>query len=150
MEVLATRADLVRHRLSSTLAALDRRRKELVDLPLQITRHAKLVAVIAIGLSGLVAFGVYRAATPRRRLRDERWAMLRRAWVHPERVVRKQPSVLGSLARTLLLGAVRTLATRVLAEVLKNVTDRQHLALSDGVDSAPPPPDAQAGSVTAA
>jgi hypothetical protein len=114
-DTLAFRANLARSRLAATLSALDRRRREVFNVPLQVTKHLGIVAaVVAIGVTGVVALGVYRAATAQRRRRYERWRMVRRVWTHPERAAPREPSLLGSLARTLLLGAARAIATRVL------------------------------------
>ena len=114
-ELLTLRADKVRSKLSATLDALDRRRREVVNLPLQMKKHLVLVAAVAGAcVVGVVVFGIHRARTAPRRLRQERWRMLHRVWTHPERTARPEETALGKLARSLLIGAARLVAARLL------------------------------------
>jgi hypothetical protein len=115
-KLLTLRANMVRSRLSATLGALDRRRREVVNLPLQVKEHLGLVAAVAGACAvGLVAFGIYRARTAARRLRQERWRMFHRVWMHPERTARPEETALGKVARVLLVGAARLVVARLLS-----------------------------------
>ena len=115
-ELLALRANVVRSKLSATLGALDRRRREVIDLPQQVKKHLGLVAAVAGAcVVGVVVIGIYRAGTAARRLRQERWRMLHRVWTHPEWTARPEETALGKLARQLLIGAARLVVARVLS-----------------------------------
>jgi hypothetical protein len=114
---LARRANLVRWRLAATLGALGRRRREALNVPLQVGRHLGLVAAVAGAcLVGVIAIGIHRATTASKRRRGERWRMLRRAWMHPEQIARPEETMLGKVARALLMGAARLVVTRLIGE----------------------------------
>jgi hypothetical protein len=115
--LLARRANMVRSRLSATLGALVRRRREALNLPLQVTRHLGLFAAVAGAcLVGVIAIGIHRAAAASKRRRRERWRMLRRAWMHPEQIGRPEETILGKIARGLLIGAARLVVTHLVGE----------------------------------
>ena len=114
---LTLRANLARSRLAATLSALDRRRREVMNLPLQVGKHMGVLAAVAGAcVVGIVIVGVYRATTAAKRRRHERWQMVRRMWTHPERAARLEETTLGKLGQTLLLGAARLVVGRLLAE----------------------------------
>jgi len=131
LELLAARANVVRSHLSATLTALDRRRREIMSVPLRVTRHLTFAGVVVgVCLTGVVVVTVYRAATAARRRRYERWRMVSRVWNHPERAARDDGTILGRLARALLVSAGRAVVTRVLVEAAKNVGEAESRALT--------------------
>lgn len=108
--LLTARADLVRSRLHATLSALDRRRHEALDVPLQISRHLGVVAgVAAVTVAGAIVVGVLRAASAARRRRRGRWQLLRRAWEHPERVAQPEETLTGKIAKAAAVALARYL-----------------------------------------
>jgi hypothetical protein len=120
-ELLTVRANLVRSRLLGTIGALDGRLRAALGVERQVKRHAGLLATVAVVLlTGVAAVAVYRTATAERRRRRERWRMLRRVWMHPERTARAEESIVGKVARTLLVGAVRFVVKRVAVQLAEN------------------------------
>jgi hypothetical protein len=116
-ELLTVRANLVRSRLLGTIGALDGRLRAALGVPRQMKRHAGLLATVGVVLlTGVAAAVAYRAATAARRRRGERWRMLRRVWMHPERTARAEESILGKLGRMLLLGAARVVVKHIVAQ----------------------------------
>ncbi len=114
--LLTARADRARTRLSAALSALDRRRHEALDLPLQVTKHAGAVAAVAaVCVAGVVVMGIFRAATAARRRRRERWLVVRRVWAHPERIAQPEETLMGRVARVAAVGLARFVLSRVLA-----------------------------------
>ena len=75
-----------------------------------------VAAVAGACLVGVIAIGIHRARTASKRRRSERWRMLRRAWMHPEQIARPEETMLGKIARGLLLGAARMVVTRLVGE----------------------------------
>jgi len=114
--LLTARADLARSRLSATLSALDRKRHDVLDVPLQLTKHIALVGAVAgAAIAGIAVFGIYRMATSGRRVRHERWLLLQRAWSHPDRVAPKEPSLFAKLAKAGAVALARYVVAKVMA-----------------------------------
>src|SRR5205085_2475559 len=107
-ELLERAANRTRERLVETLNALDDKRHELTDVKGlvhdQVVEHKKPILItggsIVLAVSSIVGWSIYRFATRKERLREERWKALRRYWNHPERLARKDPPN-GSLAAEL-------------------------------------------------
>jgi hypothetical protein len=107
----------LRDELGALVGELDRRRHELLDVRLQLRRHAWHVAVAGVGLSaaiaGLIWLGAGRARRRRgllakaSRLREGVARMVER----PERVAAEQ-TVAGKLLTTAATAAVATAATK--------------------------------------
>ena len=83
----------LRTRLDRSLAELDRRRHELVDLKLQARRHPRVIVgagVVVLGLLGGVAFAIWHAKKrnelPQRARRIQ--IAFGRAMEHPHKVAR--------------------------------------------------------------
>jgi hypothetical protein len=115
-DALVVRASLARSRLSATLETLARKRHELLDLPVQASKHVVLIGSVAGAcLAGLAAVAIYHLATARRTRRHERWLLLQRAWDHPERVAPKRAPLVLRVAEVVALLAARQLAVRWLA-----------------------------------
>jgi hypothetical protein len=106
-------ADLARARLLGTIGELDRRRHELLDLRLQIRRHASdvLAAVggLLIGIGATAALLVYRERRHERHIREERLRAVVRLWRHPERIAARRNATATVLR--LALVALATMAT---------------------------------------
>jgi hypothetical protein len=118
-EDLTRRADRVRSKLLVTLDALDQKRRGAVRAELQLVQHAPLIVGGVALLSGSVAaVWAYRHVTAAARLRRERLSMLKRIWEHPSWVARDQGTILGNFARSVLLGALGTLAKGVVTRAL--------------------------------
>jgi hypothetical protein len=118
-EHLEREADLVRARLLGTIGELDRRRHELLDLKLQIRRHAgdllSIVGGLLMGIGSTAAVLVLREHRRERRVRQERIRAVARLWRHPERIASKK-SALGAALRMALVAfaavATTTIGTR--------------------------------------
>ena len=122
-ERLEREANLARARLADTLGALDRRAHDVVDLQLQIRRHARPLiiagAIVGVSALGLASLGIYRFATRDARRRRDRFLAVRRLWMHPERVARSEPpSIPAAIGRKLLVGAVTIVATTLLKRAI--------------------------------
>jgi len=111
-EQLRHDVDLTRQELGSLLGQLDRRRRELLDWRLQLSRHpaaaSVTIALLFLALTGtltLLASRVRRRARPSAKLRRLRWA-LGRVLEEPELIVRGE----SSLASKMLAEAGTTLA----------------------------------------
>lgn len=116
-ELLERSANRTRERLVETLSALDERRHELTDVKGQIHKqvheHVKPLAItggsIVLAVGTVIGVSIYRFATRKERLRQERWNALRRLWNHPERLARKSPpkgSVAAELGRKIVISAL--------------------------------------------
>jgi hypothetical protein len=115
--------DDVRTRLDKTLAELDKRRHELMNVKLQVRRHPETLA-IAAGVLILAAGGVYLAVRraqrrnePLERARRFRLAT-RRAVQHPDRVAREPPvweKVAASVGTTIAVALTKRLLDRTLS-----------------------------------
>jgi hypothetical protein len=87
----------VRMRLDKSLAELDRRRHQLMDVKLQVRKHPQAVmiaggvVVLLVGAGWLAARSAHRSAEdPRRQAKRLRLATSR-AMEHPERVAQNPP-----------------------------------------------------------
>lgn len=111
--------DHLRTRLDRSLAELDRRRHELMDVKLQMRRHPQALMIaggVMLLIFGGVAYSVYssrRHSTAMRRAQKYRGA-LRRAADHPELVARKTKVEPGAVEK--ILGAVGTTVAVALAK----------------------------------
>lgn len=111
-------ANRTRERLLDTLSALDHRRHEVQDHPVELLEaemheHMTPIAIttgaLILGISSAIGWSVYRLATRDQRRREERWNALRRFWNHPERLARSSPpegSLASQLGRKVLLSAI--------------------------------------------
>lgn len=127
-ELLERSANRTRERLVETLSALDHRRHELTDggvkglVHREVEQHKLPIALSAgslvVAVTGVVGYSVYRLATRKQRLREERWKALGRLWRHPERVARKDPPS-GSLASEIGRKVVVSALTFVALELTK-------------------------------
>jgi hypothetical protein len=119
--------DDVRVRLDKTLAELDRRRHELMDVKLQVRKHPETLA-IAAGVLVLAAGGIYLAVRrtqkrnePLERARRFRLATKRavtRAVEHPERVAREPPvweKIAAAVGTTIAVALTKRLLDRTLS-----------------------------------
>jgi hypothetical protein len=107
----------LREELGALVGELDRRRHELLDVRLQLRRHAWQIAVagvgVSVGIAGLIWLGVARARRRRgllakaSRLREGVARMVDR----PERVAAEQ-TVVGKLLTAAATAAVATAATK--------------------------------------
>jgi hypothetical protein len=134
-DLLAVRANVARSRLGAALEALERRRREALDIRLQVSQHIGLLRVAAvIGVTGILAIAAYRAATAsRRRLGPARWRMLRRVWNHPELAAEPRESLAGKIVRAVLVGAARFCVARLLEQSGPVSAVGSPLAPADGV-----------------
>ena len=102
-------ADQARARLLGTIDALDRRRHELFDWRLQLSKRTGQLALaggaLTFGLACTVGLAVYRARTHDQRVREERWRAIKRSWEHPERdAIRRRRAT--AVVRSVLLAIV--------------------------------------------
>jgi hypothetical protein len=92
-ERLEREAELTRIRLAGDLDALDRRWHDALDVKRQLAAHAKglLVgtAALLLGIAFTIGVAAYRKRRRRRRIWNERWSAVQRAWANPERVAPK-------------------------------------------------------------
>jgi hypothetical protein len=83
-------ADRIRDEFLTTLRELDRRRRQLTDVRLQLNRHRQQLLAAAGGAAALAAgvaiIAPLRRRTARRRTLQRRLQGLARAWRHPERL----------------------------------------------------------------
>jgi len=132
---LVARANLARARLSATLGALERRRRELVNLPALVQKHRAGLVIVAACAAGVLVYGVYHAAVEARRRRLGRWGRMQRAWMRPEPV--KKPSAFGVLARALAGQLVRTMVARLVTFAME--AREEAGAQAAALPGAPPP-----------
>lgn len=124
-EELSIAADEVRSKLLRTVAELDQRRHEALDLRLQVKRHLKQV-VAASGLmilatAGTAAFVVYRVATASERRRRYRWRLAKDVWGHPDRALRAERRALfADIGRAALVACAWTLMTQSVRRALRS------------------------------
>ena len=115
--------EAVRTRLDRSLAELDRRRHELMDVKLQVARHPQAV-VIAGGVVVLLVGAVWLAGRrsrpeplPLRKARRFGFAA-ERAMEHPERVARTPPlweKIAASVGTTVAVALTKRVLDRALA-----------------------------------
>lgn len=86
MHDLSLEANTTRSRLLRTVEELDRRGHEVLDLRLQLRRHAREVAVaglvLVVAAGGLAVVVVEGVLSSRHRAR-RRWTLARWVWAHP-------------------------------------------------------------------
>lgn len=126
-ERLETEITMLRDELGDDLAELDRRRREALDVHLQISRHAVPVAAAAAGVGLLLGGALLVVALKRRHDRQPKVMAQRRKraalriYEHPERVARNEGAMhmkILTAGLTALAGAVakkmveRTLSSR--------------------------------------
>lgn len=114
---LQRRADDVRAKLVTTIERIDQRRHDLVDVPTQLGRHLKGVAVVVglmiVGSAGVAAFATYRLVAGSLRPRST-WRLPRGGGSRPERAAPLRRSFVKDVARSLALTLVTTLLARPL------------------------------------
>jgi hypothetical protein len=109
----------LRGELSDSLSELDRRRRELLDVPRQIQEHAGIFLFVTVGAGALVAGAVgyaihvhrreRRFGTRARHLREAVQRMSR----HPERVANGEPNIAWKVLAAGLTALASTLAKRL-------------------------------------
>lgn len=114
----------VRKRLDKSLAELDRRRHDLMNVRLQVSKHPQAV-IIAGGVVALLVGAVWIAARrsraepePVRKMRRFRFAA-ERAVEHPERVARTAPlweKIAASVGTTVAVALTKRLLDRALSD----------------------------------
>jgi hypothetical protein len=113
----------VRKRLDKSLAELDRRRHELMDVKLQVSKHPQAViiaggaVVLLVGAVWLAARNSRREPEPVQKARRFRWAAAR-AVEHPERVAREPPlweKIAATVGTTVAVTLTKRLLDRALA-----------------------------------
>jgi hypothetical protein len=132
-ELLERAANRTRERLIDTLASLDHKRHDLTDggvkgiVHREVEEYKKPIAITAgsiiLAVSGIVGWSVYRLATRKQRIREERWKALRRIWNHPERIARKDPpkgSLASELGRKVLVSALTFAALEMTKRGVRN------------------------------
>jgi prefoldin subunit 5 len=115
----------VRMRLDRSLAELDRRRHQLMDVKLQVRKHPQAVmiaggvVVLLVGVGWLAARSAHKAAEdPRRRAKRLKKAT-RRAMEHPERVAQNPPlwqKIAASVGTTIAVAVTKRLLDRALQD----------------------------------
>ena len=114
----------VRMRLDKSLAELDRRRHELMDVKLQVRKHPQAVliaggiVVLLVGAGWLAARSSRREPEPVKRMRRFRLASSR-MMEHPERVARATPlweKIAASVGTTIAVALTKRLLDRALAD----------------------------------
>lgn len=119
-EIAALRTDL-----GGAIEELDQRRKQLMDLPAQLKKHALPVAVAAtvgvLALAGLTAFAIAQRREnqrPRAKIRRARKAA-KRAIDHPERVAGGEPSLPMRLILSVLTAAAGAAARKIVERTVR-------------------------------
>jgi prefoldin subunit 5 len=117
--------EVVRTRLDKSLAELDRRRHELMDVKLQVRKHPQAVliaggaVVLLIGIGYLAARASHKAAEdPRRRAKRLKKATAR-AMEHPERVAQNPPvwqKIAASVGTTIAVALTKRLLDKAMAQ----------------------------------
>lgn len=134
----------LRRELSDLVGELDRRRREALDVKLQVRRHAGKIALTGVVLVG-VAAGVVWANVWRGRQRRRFGARagrvqpaMNRMIERPDRVA-AQPTATEKLVTAAASAAVTTVIKKVLAGVVRQVMERRRLAATDAWSAAQPP-----------
>jgi hypothetical protein len=116
-EDLQRQADDVRSKLVTTIERIDQRRHDLLDVPRQIGRHLKGVAVVVglmvVASAGLTALATYRLVA-RRAAPASPWRLALGAGAGSERAAPPRRSFVKDVARSLALTLVTTLLARPL------------------------------------
>jgi len=121
-ERLETEIAALREELGSAVDELDRRRRELLDLPLQLRKHATPVLIVA-GVAGLALTAAVTLSVLHRRREQRPMARLRRARraaeraiEHPDQVARGEPSLPLKLATATLTALAGAMAKRLVEQ----------------------------------
>jgi hypothetical protein len=126
-ESLEHEADLVRARLLGTIGELDRRRHELLDIKLQLRRHAgDLLSIFGglwVGAGATVAILFVRERRREQRVRKERLRAIVRLWQHPERIAARR-SALGAALRMVLVAFTAMATTMVGSRQIERLRKR--------------------------
>ena len=99
VEKVEHEVEAIQRNLGGLVGELDHRRKELLDLKLQVRRHAVPLMVAGGALLALIAAGVVAVVVRKRRRRTLRARAnrfreaLRRMTAHPEQVAESKPHV---------------------------------------------------------
>jgi len=129
-EYLEKEADLARAKLLGTIGELDRRRHELLDLRLQLRRHAgdilSIFGGLMIGASATATVLVLRERRREQRLRKERVRAVARLWKHPERIAARR-SALGAALRMTLVALAAMATTMVGSRQIERLRKRPRL-----------------------
>jgi hypothetical protein len=114
----------VRTRLDKSLAELDRRRHELMDVKLQVRKHPEAlmiaggVVVLLVGAGWLAARSAHKSAEdPRRKAKRMKLATTR-AMHHPERVAQNPPlwqKIAASVGTTIAVALTKRLLDKAFA-----------------------------------
>jgi hypothetical protein len=116
--------EVVRMRLDKSLAELDRRRHELMDVKLQVRKHPQAVliaggvVVLLVGVGWLAARSAHREPEPAQKARRFRRASAR-AMEHPERVARTTPlweKIAAAVGTTIAVALTKRLLDRAFAD----------------------------------
>lgn len=127
MRRLERRADVVRSRLVSAVAALDTRRHQVVEIGRQAKKLARPAALSAVGVAAVVGLGAMAlgfALTRRRKPKTLGDHLLARIEdLDLGRFVRREPSLLRRLAEKTALSLVSVIAAETARRAMKNLVD---------------------------
>ena len=103
----------MRSQLLRTVAELNQRRHEALDVRSQLKSHLRTFAIggglLLVATAGSVALVVSRIATATHRRRRNRWRLARDMWRYPERAMRgERRSFFGQIARSLVITILST------------------------------------------
>jgi hypothetical protein len=127
-EELGTQIALVRQELDSLLGELDRRRHEVLDVPLQLRRHVFGASLTVLAFFATAAGSVW--LTARRRRQRQRLGMrvgrfhqaLARMTEHPERVA-AEPTIPAKIATAAANAAVAALVKKLLEGAVTRIME---------------------------